>query len=188
MPEGESWAIATQQSHATGHSPKSYGTAKGRHEAHEKYPTPGDDEQKASPKTASGTMLIPLPGGKFEFHHAGEVHIISKELAEQHFPELVGAHEEAFGKKQKAAPKSKTAGLSSALVGGFCSEMKSILEKRAGLLPAPETALTQMKTTSPKPTMGIKKNITAYSQPKTLPSMSPSQGAQPTAGAPQVRT
>lgn len=133
MPESEAWAIATQQSHATGHSPKGYGTSEGRHEAHEKYPTPGDDEQKAN-------------------------------------------------------PKSKTAGLSSALVGGFCSEMKAILEKRAGLLPAPETGLTQLKTTSPKPTMGVKKNITAYSQPKTLPTMSPSQGAQPTAGAPQVRT
>lgn len=132
MPEGESWAIATQQSHSTGHSPKGYGTAEGRHKAHEKYPTPHDDEQQAS-------------------------------------------------------PKSKLA-FSSALVGGFCDEMRGILEKRAGLLPAPDIALTQMKSTSPKPTMGPKKNITAYSQPKTLPSMSPSQGTQPTAGAPQVRT
>lgn len=132
MPESESWAIATQQSHATGHSPKGYGTAKSRHKAHEKYPTPSDDEQQAAPKTKMAFSL--------------------------------------------------------ALVGGFCDEMASILEKSAGLLPAPDNALTQLKTTSPKPTMGIKKNITAYSQPKTLPSMSPSQGAQPTAGAPQVRT
>ncbi len=133
MPESESWAIATQQSHATGHTPKGYGTAEGKHEAKKKYDTPGDDEQQA-------------------------------------------------------APKSKTAGItapfSSALVGGFCDEMCKI----AGLLPAPDNALTQLKSTSPKPTMGVKKNITAYSQPKTLPSASPTQGAQPTAGAPQVRT
>lgn len=132
MPESESWAIATQQSHATGHTPKGYGTSEGKHEAKEKYQTPGDDEQKAAPKTKTAFSL--------------------------------------------------------ALVGGFCNELRGIFEKRAGLLPQPDNALTQMKTTSPKPTMGVKKNITAYSQPKTLPSTSPSQGTQPTAGAPQVRT
>lgn len=136
MPESEAWAIATQQSHSTGHSPKGYGTAEGHDKAKKKYKTPDDD-------------------------------------------------------MQQAAPKSKVAGVSlfsSALVGGFCDELENILEKKAGLLPAPDNALTQLKSTSPKPTMGIKKNITAYSQPKTLPSMSPSQGAQPTAGAPQVKT
>lgn len=137
MPESESWAIATQQSHATGHSPKGYGTAEGRHEAKEKYRTPGDDEQKAAPKTKTAGIGFPF---------------------------------------------------SSALVGGFCNEMQSILEKRAGLLPAPDNALAQIKSTSPKPTTGLKKNITAYSQPKTMPSTSPSQMAQPTTGAPQVRT
>lgn len=137
MPESESWAIATQQSHATGHSPKGYGTSAGRDEAHEKYKTPGDDEQKASPK--SKTAGVPSPFG-------------------------------------------------SALVGGFCDELAAIFEKRAGLLPQPENALTQIKTPSPKPTTGLKKNITAYSQPKSLPGASPSQGAQPTVGAPQVRT
>jgi len=138
MPESESWAIATQQSHATGHSPKGYGTAKGRHEAHQKYPTPGDDEQKASPKSKMAGISVPF---------------------------------------------------SSDLVSGFCEELSSIFrEKTAGLLPMPENGLTQMKLTSPKPTMGAKKNIAAYSQPKNLPSTSPSQGTQPTAGAPQVRT
>ena len=131
MPESESWAIATQQSHATGHTPKGYGTAEGKREAKKKYDTPGDDEQQASPKTAG--ISIPF---------------------------------------------------SAALVGGFCDEMCKI----AGLLPQPDNALTQMKSTSPKPTVGPKKVISTYSQPKTLPSTSPSQGAQPTAGAPQVRT
>lgn len=137
MPESESWAIATQQAHATGHTPRSYGTAEGKREAHEKYKTPGDDEQKAAPKSKTAGISVPL---------------------------------------------------SSALVGGFCSELTRIMEKRAGLLPAPENALTQLKTTSPKPTVGLTKNIAAYSQPKTAPPISPSQGAQPTAGAPQVRT
>lgn len=134
MPESQSWAIATQQAHALGKSPKGYGTAEGRQEARTKYRTPSDDVQEAS-------------------------------------------------------PKSKTAGFRvSALVDGFCSELDAILEKRAGLLPAPDTAMTEMKTTSPKPTTGVKKSITAYSRPNTLPSTSPSTGLQPTVGAPQVRT
>ncbi len=137
MPESESWAIATQQAHATGNVPKDYGTSKGKKDAKNKYKTPGDDEQEA-------------------------------------------------------APKHKTAGIhtafSSSLVGGFCDELKNILEKKANLLPAPDTGMTQLKTTSPKSTVGIKKSITAYSRPNTLPTNSPSQGTQPTSGAPQVRT
>jgi len=50
MSESEAWAIATQQSHVLGKSPKSYGTAEGRATAEAKYPTPGDDEHKAAPK------------------------------------------------------------------------------------------------------------------------------------------
>jgi len=48
MPKSEAFAIATQQSHALGKSPKGYGTAQGRREAKAKYDTPGDDEKKAS--------------------------------------------------------------------------------------------------------------------------------------------
>jgi hypothetical protein len=49
MPESQAWAIATQQSHALGKSPKGYGTVKGRREAKAKYPTPKDDEEMANP-------------------------------------------------------------------------------------------------------------------------------------------
>lgn len=49
MPESEAFAIATQQSHALGKSPKGYGTPQGRHEAKEKYNTPGDDKKTADP-------------------------------------------------------------------------------------------------------------------------------------------
>ena len=49
MPESEAWAIATQQSHAVGKSPKGYGTPEGRHEAKQKYDTPKDDTKTADP-------------------------------------------------------------------------------------------------------------------------------------------
>lgn len=49
MPKSEAFAIATQQSHALGKSPKGYGTAEGRREAKAKYTTPGDDKKTANP-------------------------------------------------------------------------------------------------------------------------------------------
>lgn len=49
MPKSKAFAIATQQSHAVGKSPKSYGTAQGRHVAKAKYPTPKDDKKTANP-------------------------------------------------------------------------------------------------------------------------------------------
>lgn len=50
MPEGEAFAIATQQAHAVGKSPKGYGTAEGREVAREKYDTPKDDQKTAGPR------------------------------------------------------------------------------------------------------------------------------------------
>lgn len=49
MSKSQAFAIATQQSHATGHTPKSYGTPTGKHVAKEKYDTPKDDTQTANP-------------------------------------------------------------------------------------------------------------------------------------------
>lgn len=49
MPKGEAFAIATQQSHSLGKSPKGYGTPEGRHEAKAKYPTPRNDMHTANP-------------------------------------------------------------------------------------------------------------------------------------------
>lgn len=61
MPKSESFAIATQQAHATGKSPKEYGTSKGRVEAKQKYDLPKSNyEQSADPKTRSKTAGIDL--------------------------------------------------------------------------------------------------------------------------------
>lgn len=52
MPKSESFAIATQQSHAAGKSPKGYGTPTGKHEAKQKYDSPKSEyTQTAAPKT-----------------------------------------------------------------------------------------------------------------------------------------
>ena len=62
MPKSESFAIATQQAHAAGKSPKGYGTAKGRKEAKQKYDEPKREYvQTANPshktKTADSLAL-----------------------------------------------------------------------------------------------------------------------------------
>lgn len=49
MSKGEAFAIATQQSHAVGKSPKGYGTLQGRETAKAKYDTPKDDKKTANP-------------------------------------------------------------------------------------------------------------------------------------------
>lgn len=49
MSKSKAFAIATQQSHALGKSPKGYGTAEGKREAKAKYDTPKDDVKKANP-------------------------------------------------------------------------------------------------------------------------------------------
>lgn len=43
------FAIATQQAHALGKSPKGYGTSEGRSKAKSKYDTPSDDKKTANP-------------------------------------------------------------------------------------------------------------------------------------------
>lgn len=47
MDESKAWAIATQQAHALGKTPKGYGTAEGRRTAKKKYTTPKDDQKTA---------------------------------------------------------------------------------------------------------------------------------------------
>lgn len=49
MPKSEAFAIATQQMHALGKGPKSYGTSEGKRVAKAKYSTPKDDKKTANP-------------------------------------------------------------------------------------------------------------------------------------------
>lgn len=53
MPESEAFAIATQQMHSLGKTPRGYGTLKGKETAKKKFNTPKDDEHRAAPKKDS---------------------------------------------------------------------------------------------------------------------------------------
>lgn len=69
MPESEAWALATQQSHALGKSPKGYGTAKGRRVAKKKYDTPEDDQKTAMNQVALEAFFDELQ--KIGFNETG---------------------------------------------------------------------------------------------------------------------
>jgi hypothetical protein len=56
MSESQAWAIATQQSHSLGKTPKSYGTVEGRRAAKAKYDTPKDDEHTANPDSKRASL------------------------------------------------------------------------------------------------------------------------------------
>lgn len=60
MPESMSYAIATQQSHATGNTPKDYGTAEGKREAKRKYDEPGKMKQTADPRHKAKSAAVDL--------------------------------------------------------------------------------------------------------------------------------
>jgi hypothetical protein len=87
MPEGEAWAIATQQAHATGHSPKGYGTSNGKEVANEKYTTPEDDEQKAAPKSKTAGIVFPFNSALVDAF-CGELTLIAemKKMAFENLP------------------------------------------------------------------------------------------------------
>jgi hypothetical protein len=98
MPEGEAFAIATQQAHALGKTPKSYGTPTGKHVAKEKYDTPGDDAKTAAwqDKIPGGLSDKKTPrdfptkslreGEKVEKEHTSDKHL-QTEISMDHLTE-----------------------------------------------------------------------------------------------------
>ena len=72
MSKSMAFALATQQSHALGKSPKGYGTSEGKAEAKKKYDGPKSDYKKSanpgglkSPKMEKGAMLNTVMLGAF---------------------------------------------------------------------------------------------------------------------------
>lgn len=78
MSKSMAFAVATQQGHATGHTPKGYGTAEGKQVAKAKFDTPKDDEKKAnpghldSPKLKSAAVLLLAKLGFANSSYAGQ--------------------------------------------------------------------------------------------------------------------
>lgn len=70
MSKSMAFAVATQQAHSTGHTPKGYGTSEGKSTAKAKFDTPKDDEQSANPgKLESSKMAAEERKFSLPQHH-----------------------------------------------------------------------------------------------------------------------
>jgi hypothetical protein len=140
MSKSKAFAIATQQSHALGKSPKGYGTAQGKRVAKRKYDTPKDDVKKANPGALDSPKLAAMRdellkqadrlfGGKadgktdkdfdkqqlamgeeVEQEHAKGDRTLAREIARDHLQEIPDYYTR-LKKMEDAAPKRKEAGV-----------------------------------------------------------------------------
>jgi hypothetical protein len=114
MSESQSFAIATQQSHAVGKSPKGYGTPEGRREANKKYDKPaGAYEKKADPRSKAKTAgRLALLSGFTKEHevHTKENAMHSKLAGRLPLQAMVAQHIEAAREKLAAADEKDEKG------------------------------------------------------------------------------
>lgn len=68
MPKSEAFALATQQMHSLGKSPKGYGTAEGRATAKAKFNTPKDDKKTANPGHLESPKMAEAEKFKLQGH------------------------------------------------------------------------------------------------------------------------
>lgn len=186
MPESEAFAIATQQSHALGKSPKGYGTAEGRQEAREKYDEPRKHyEQKADPggigreqeKTGSFPSSTQLRG-YVPRREAGRVGILESFGGEK--DSSVGVP----GRMQKLAAHMRLPSTLDQMASGFLDEMSKIANIPPANLPEPPK-LTNVQPKAPSKPMSGK--VPSFSKVNSDALESPATRLQPLAEPPPVR-
>jgi len=177
MPRSMAFALATQQAHSVGKSPKGYGTEEGRATAKEKYDTSSDDKKTADPgglsKRASFfravSAVTPIVNEELDERTR---HLIREEISKMN----------AQPSSQKPSGKSKIA-----MLLPFLESFSDEVEKIANLVPgvrAPATVST-IKATIPRNTM--KTTTPKYTQVNPSSTGSPAQLHQPVLGPPPVR-
>lgn len=185
MPESEAFAIATQQAHATGKSPKGYGTSSGRAEAKGKYRTPGDDKKTADPggigKEAFFRVVNPIVTQEQDDRLR---QLLREELSRVQSPQS------AEPPKQPSV-KTKHAGLllgspfSLALIGGFSDYLKKTAQMTMSSVAPKPTVSSQVTARAPRNTLSAK--TPQYSQVNPASTPGPAQMHQPVLSPPPVR-
>jgi len=134
MRKSTAFALATQQSHALGKSPKGYGTAEGRAEAKEKYDEPKKDYVQTanpghldSPKMEKSSSFNPVLVAAF----SDELEQILKEagLKSLLLQEIPGTKPWVLGNAQLASQGAKP------LATGAAKAVKAVTRPRTGQLP-----------------------------------------------------
>lgn len=180
MPESEAFAIATQQAHATGKSPKSYGTSKGRHEAKEKYDSPGDDTKTADPggigkKASIFRAIAPVVAQE------------NDDRMRQIIREELQAHS---SQQPSLKPKKKMASIefpfSLVLLDGFSDELSKIKSAQMAMSNAVPKPTLSSQVTSSAPKNMLSGKPPTYSQVNPASAPGPAQSHQPTLSPPPV--
>lgn len=180
MPDSTAFAIATQQAHATGKSPKSFGTAEGRQEAKAKYTTPKDDKKTADPggigKEAFFRVVSPIVTQEQDDRLRN---IIREELSRS-----------APQQSQQPSPKVKNASLIRypfplALVGGFSDYLQKTAQLTVSSVAPKPTVSSQITSRMPRNTLSAK--TPQYSQINPASTPGPAQTLQPVLSPPPVR-
>jgi hypothetical protein len=129
MPKSMAFAVATQQSHALGKSPKSYGTTEGKRIAKRKFDTPKDDVKAANPGHLESPKMASIDTEYLKTIYKPDVDF-SDPKRQQEFSEA-----SAWIKRHPEARTPKTAGLS---IQALFKLAMTLMEAKA----APHQALT----------------------------------------------
>jgi len=185
MPESEAWAIATQQAHAVGKSPKGYGTAQGKRTAKAKYDTPSDDKKTADPGGV---------GAKLE-KDAGLLNLYKSNLApalspDDHIRSII--REEMHTKQSPKKPHHEHHKLATigypfpfGFLEGFSDELCKIAQMSLSNV-APKPAVSS-QITSKMPRISASVKTPKYTQVNGPGSPGPEAMHQPVLGPPPVR-
>lgn len=143
MGKGQAFAIATQQAHATGHTPKSYGTSVGRREAKAKYDEPKKSyDQTSDPGSVGKKLERAEDRGRVKIKQAGLGSLVSSVVVPEQHQQVQELRQEieqlkaALPKKytkiklHKQASLMLTSPFDAAMIGGFSDE----LQKLAGVV------------------------------------------------------
>lgn len=182
MNESTAFAIATQQAHATGKSPKGYGTSEGRKRAKTKYTTPRDDMKTADP----GGI------GKEAFFR-----VVNPIVTQEQDDRLRNIIREELSRVNSAAPsqqpsiKTKSASLISyplplALIEGFSDYLRKTAQLTLSSV-APKPTIPNQATRLPRNTLTTSTKPPQYSQVNPASTPGPAQTTQPVLGPPPVR-
>lgn len=180
MPDSTAFAVATQQAHATGQSPKGYGTSEGRKKAKAKYTTPKDDMKTADP----GGL------GKEAFLRA--IHPLITKDQDDRLRQIIREELSRTPPQEPQQPslKSKVASLieypfSLALIGGFSDYLQKTAQLTLASVAPKPTISSQVTARMPRNTLSAK--TPQYSQVNAASAPGPAQTHQPVLGPPPVR-
>jgi hypothetical protein len=180
MAESTAFAVATQQAHATGKSPKSYGTSEGRQEAKAKYKTPSDDKKTADPGGIGKEAFFRVVNPIVTQDNDDRLRNIIREELSRAAPQ---------GSKQPSLKTKKASmieyPLPLALIGGFSDYLQKTAQMTLSSVAPKPTVSSQVTARMPRNTLSAK--TPQYSQVNPASTPGPAQTLQPVLSPPPVR-